>query len=71
MNPTRQMLINAAKDTAAMARLESNTKFTVFEPPKKRSVATLSDWVADHPNKKQSKSLRKLQEAYLESLGIF
>ena len=41
-----------------------------FVPPKTREVATLVDWIADHPAVKGSKSLRKLQEAYLESIGI-
>ena len=43
---------------------------SIFVPPKQKEIATLVDWVADHPAAKSSKSLRKLQEAYLESCGV-
>lgn len=70
MNTARLALLQQARQHSVEARLEANTKFCRFEPPKRREVATLVDWVSDHPAAKQSKSLRKLQEAYLESVGV-
>ncbi len=70
MNAARIALANQAALARQQARLESNTKFSRFVPPKRREVDSLVDWVADHPAAKSSKSLRKLQEAYLESCGV-
>lgn len=70
MNAARIALANQAALDRQQQRLESNTKFSRFIPPKRREVNTLVDWVADHPAAKSSKSLRKLQEAYLESCGV-
>lgn len=42
-----------------------------WAPPKIREVATLVDWIADHPAAKSSRALRQVQDALLESLGIY
>jgi hypothetical protein len=70
MNQARIALQQQSALARQQARLESNTKFSRFIPPKRRETASLVDWVADHPAAKSSKSLRKLQEAYLESCGV-
>lgn len=70
MNTARLALLQQVRQHSVEARLEANRKFCRFDPPKRREVASLVDWVADHPAAKTSKSLRALQESYLESLGV-
>ena len=74
MNQQRAQLITATKklhsDVSAANQLAAKPRGNIFVPPKTREVATLVDWIADHPVAKGSKSFRKLQEAYLESIGV-
>lgn len=64
---TREHQISARQD----ARMENKRPNNVFVPPKRREVATLVDWIADHPAAKSSRALRQAQDALLESLGIY
>lgn len=64
---TREHQISARQDS----RLESKRPTNMFVPPKRREVATLVDWIADHPAAKSSRALRQAQDALLESLGIY
>ena len=74
MNQQRAQLLNATKklhsDLSAANQLAAKPRGNIFVPPKTREVATLVDWIADHPAARGSKSLRKLQESYLESIGV-
>ena len=75
MNPNRAQLIQMTREHQRLnrldAQLESKRPSTMFVPPKRREVATLVDWIADHPAAKSSRALRQAQDALLESLGIY
>jgi hypothetical protein len=71
MNPNRAKLIQMTRQHQQECRLESRRPATMFIPPKRREVATLVDWIADHPAAKSSRALRQAQDALLESLGIY
>lgn len=64
---TREHQANTRQDS----RLESKRPTNMFVPPKRREIATLVDWIADHPAAKSSRALRQAQDALLESLGIY
>lgn len=70
MNAARTALMQQARQSNQESRLESRKLNSVFVPPKRREVDTLVDWISDHPSAKSSRSLRMIQDAYLESLGI-
>lgn len=57
-----------ASENKRMARLEAKTPSTVWEPPIKRHVPDLIDWIADNPSFKQSRSYNRLMDAYYESV---
>lgn len=49
------------------AQRELKPLTTVFEPPRKQSVSSLCDWIADNPDFKHSRAYNKLLDAYWEA----
>lgn len=70
MNNARAQLLTQARQGAREAQMDGKRPSMVRIPPKRREIATLSDWVADHPENKRSKALQQIQEAYYESCGV-
>lgn len=71
MHPNRAKLLQMTRQHQIDARNEFKRPSTIFVPPKRREIATLVDWIADHPAAKSSRALRQAQDALLESLGIY
>ena len=69
-NAFKLAIVNGSRDMQAQSRRESKAPSTVFVAPKTRDVNTLADWIADHPDAKQSKSLRRIMETYYATCGV-